>query len=561
MSLRDKFWTENLGALFTSAQVVPLTSMGLAEQLNALTRLMIIIFAIMYLFNFSYAVPFLVISLAFIIILYYIQKRTMQKCQENYCRKPGPLQGTTPLDTSWFTEPPHPSERRGGGRKNTQSHVIRNYPAQTWCNDEVPFQFNNPDWVSPNQKLGQGQNPITRIPPVVIPPSHALDYWKANNLITHSRINTSTQKDAYLSGYAVSTCCGNLEGKTVVPVPGPKYRAYVGGDSTEFVLDPHIEENRENFRSPKPAEVILPMIPSIPVTNTLNQQGMCPTGRCREDFRQNTRRADPLNHQEQYDTLETVRNVQHADIAPNESGWVNTACGYNPEQVFDADLPSNLAAGNCEQDPSMKQYNRNLFTQTIQPGVYTRSQVNEPINANIGISFQQQFEPLTCSRDEAGLHYLEHDPRIIEPALYEPNTAVLEEANTANVYDPRFYGYGTSYRSYTDPLLGQTRFAYDDVDAIRRPNYIVRSKIDFQPYADSYGPMKPGQEMGNPLTGDIRGLAQDSWLRDSLQFRNDMTERLMRKVNAEHWARRAAPKSTMSTKRGGMSAAAGSRNF
>lgn len=461
--------------------------------------------------------------------------------KENYCNRTSTVE-TVPANTSWYTEAPLPGEQPINQKDPTQSFIIRNEPPQYFCNDERPVQYNNPNWVSPNAKLGSGQNPKTLIKPLVVPPSHDLSYWKANNLITHSNVNTATQKEAYLSGYAVSTCCGNLEGQKVVPVPGPEYKVYVGGSETI-----------ENYQSPKPAQVVPAPIPTMPVTNTLN-----PLMEPVESY-QSPKPAEvvpapipsiPVTNtipsREDYTIPQTwPHQIKNAQILPNEPGWVNTVCGYNPEQVFEADLPSNLAVGNCPQDPVMKQYNKNLFTQTIQPGVYTRSQVNEPINANIGISFQQQFEPLTCSRDEKGVHYLEHDPRIIEPAILEEPYNV-PTATESNVYDPRFYGYGTSYRSYTDPLLGQTRFAYDDINAIRMPNYLVRSKIDNQPYADSYGPMKPGQEMGNTITPLIRGLAQDSWMRDSLQFRNDLTERLMRKNNAENWQRRAAPKYTMS---------------
>ena len=49
----------------------------------------------------------------------------------------------------------------------------------------------------------------------------------------------------------------------------------------------------------------------------------------------------------------------------------------------------------------------------------------------------------------------------------------LDEINQANIYDPRF-GYGTGYRSYIDETTGQPRFYYDDIDAITKPNYIVK---------------------------------------------------------------------------------------
>jgi hypothetical protein len=401
--------------------------------------------------------------------------------------------------------------------KTTNNHI-----PQYFCNDEIPFNFNNPNYMSPNQKLGNGQNPKTLIRPLVVAPSHDLGFWKANNLIKHSVVNEVRQIDDYLSGYAVSTR-DNYKDYVEIPVIGNEYREdFLSPKPVEvnpFRIPVIGNEYREDFSSPKPVEVNPARIPVI-------------GNEYREDF-------SPPRHGQ---LVEQYSDQKEYTILPNESGWVNTTCGYNPEQVFDNNLPSNITVGNCDKTPHMKQYNKNLFTQTVTPGVYTRNQINEPIGSNIGISFQQQFQPVTCSQYGDELHYLEHDPRIIEPATYTNDIALeIPAATPANVYDPRFNGYGTSYRSYNNKMLGQTRFMYDDVDAIRRPNYVVRSKIDFLPYADSYGTMKSGQESGNPLTGGIRAMAQDSWLKDSLQFRNDLSERRMRKINANHWRKRDAP--------------------
>jgi hypothetical protein len=254
---------------------------------------------------------------------------------------------------------------------------------------------------------------------------------------------------------------------------------------------------------------------------------------------------DPLRpqHLQQIHSPQSGRkNFEHPTVRPNESGWVNTMCGYDPKQI-ESNLPSNLASGNCERDDDMKQYNKNLFTQIIQPDVYTVNEVIEPINANIGISFTQQFEPTTCSRDERDvLTYREHDPRVYQPKMvpYEPDMNVTE----ADVYDPRFSGYGTSYRAYSDKNIGQTRFYYDDIDAVRMPNYITRSNIDFAKYADSYGPMTEDNKNGNKYTNNIRALAQDTFLRSSLQQRDELMERLMRKRNSEMWQLRKYPKHT-----------------
>ena len=163
-------------------------------------------------------------------------------------------------------------------------------------------------------------------------------------------------------------------------------------------------------------------------------------------------------------------------------------------------------------------YNENVFTETISPGEYKLNTRNEPINSNMGITLAEQNE--------------EPNYEIIEP---------YESVNTSNVYDPRFYGYGTSYRGYVDKTVGQPRFYYDDVDAIRMPNYITRNKIDVMPFGDSYGPDNDG---GNKYHSNITALADKHYLDSALQFRSEMQDRLMRKINANQWQQRMFPINT-----------------
>jgi hypothetical protein len=79
------------------------------------------------------------------------------------------------------------------------------------------------------------------------------------------------------------------------------------------------------------------------------------------------------------------------------------------------------------------------------------------------------------------------------------------------------------------------------VDAIRMPNYIVRSDIDHQPFADHYGPLPPGDAHGNKNNSNIRALANASFTSAAIQFRTDLQERLMRKINSDAWQQRQAP--------------------
>ena len=179
---------------------------------------------------------------------------------------------------------------------------------------------------------------------------------------------------------------------------------------------------------------------------------------------------------------------------------------YQDDSLFNTDFKNN---------PYFKdKYKENIFTETITPGNYKLNERNEFINSNMGITHAQQFE--------------EDKYEIIEP---------FENVNASNVYDPRFSGYGTSYRSYVDKNLGQPRFYYDDVNSIRMPNYITRNAIDVTPFGDSYGQLNEGNEYNS----NIYEMA-DKHYNDSMNnFRTEMQERLMRKINSNQWQQRMYP--------------------
>ena len=184
-----------------------------------------------------------------------------------------------------------------------------------------------------------------------------------------------------------------------------------------------------------------------------------------------------------------------------------------------SDNTENLFHKDFKHNPMFhKKYNENVFTQTVTPGTYKINTRNEPINSNMGISIAEQNE--------------EPNYEMIEP---------FEDVNTSNVYDPRFYGYGTSYRGYVEKNTGQPRFYYDDVDAVRMPNYITRNKIDVMPFGDAYGADNDG---GNKYHSNITALADKHYLDSALQFRTEMQDRLMRKINANQWQQKMFPIST-----------------
>ena len=182
----------------------------------------------------------------------------------------------------------------------------------------------------------------------------------------------------------------------------------------------------------------------------------------------------------------------------------------------------------------------NIITQTLQPGVYQKSHVAEPIQSNIGISYTQEFVPTEIDSTSNRIKYTQQNPNnlIITPTLREE---VIDQS-IENIYDPRFNGYGTSYRSYVDKLTGRPQFYYDDIDSITMPNYITRSNVDTFPWANTYGPDKI---MNSDTNNEYRQLANNAFHDSAIQFRTELQERLMRKRNAELWQRRVAPITTM----------------
>ena len=195
---------------------------------------------------------------------------------------------------------------------------------------------------------------------------------------------------------------------------------------------------------------------------------------------------------------------------------------------------------NTQQEESVCDRRDNIITQTLQPGVFQKSHIGEPIQSNIGISYLQAWGPTKVQETNDMIKYTMCDPKntTITPQTKEN---VIGQDH-ANVYDPRLTGYGTSYRSYTDQLTGRPKFFYDDVDAITMPNYVTRSKVDVFPWANTYGPDKM---MSQCEGAEYRQLANNAFTDSTLTFRTELQERLMRKRNAELWQRRAAPISTM----------------
>jgi len=437
-----------------------------------------------------------------------------------------------PLPTSPNLDYIYKTEKLYNDFVNKDRYTIDKFPS--YYNQQIEKEIIiEPDqsFISSNQNLVGGANPKTKIRPVVAPPSHDWEYWRANDFVFPNSMNERSVQDYYSSGYYVDE---NIQ--------CPKKSKLMVQTKETYTSPSQINPRRElikekyNFNNSSRSNNY------FPISGEQDDNEPIPNN-CK------TCKGGPYDLQPSSEKLFKMENGDFKKFDENvpsdkrSSGDIDDACGYDQTNLY-YDLPSNYSSTNCQRRKDLKDLNGQVFTSTVVPSVYYKNQIIEPISSNIGISFTQQIPPRKVSYDKDGNKiYTAMDPRVYSPDLEEP-VEELDVLSNYNVTDPRTNGYGTSYRSYIDKLTGQPRFYYDDINAVRRPNYITRSDIDFLGTANSYGQIKENDEEVN-ITENIRKNAENSYLDNTIDFRNDMMVRLMRKRNAELWQVRMAPKAGM----------------
>ena len=237
-------------------------------------------------------------------------------------------------------------------------------------------------------------------------------------------------------------------------------------------------------------------------------------------------------------------------------------------------------------------WSTNVFTQLIQPNIFTRNEIIEPISTNYGISatipmgnsvaYKNGNETMIIEKypqspvwrepiitiPGSNNYFLKkrdiiHQPQgiIYQPQgiihqpqgiIYQPQGIIPQgnhpqgvdvaaggSPNSNNVYDPRSGGYGDSNRGMIEPVTGQPRWNYTDIDSVLRPNFISRNKIDMLPNAPTYGRMKP------VLEGQAaRQQAHDAFLNSQLQFRTELQHSLGSAGRNKRQAEKLFPKHT-----------------
>lgn len=556
----NKFWMYDVTQLFSSFDLLPNSEDSLAEKLNSIMRLTILLCAILSVYKPIIAISTLITVMAITTSVF--SATSKQPINENFQEIPSwndQMSGAAPrmggsaspplnafqvmdCESTKTAELPNPIAQTISSTKDVshqdgsmsllefmkeyRSVINQNPPLyksgfpitqKRFCNDEVSLNY-GPDYVSMNQSLVGRPSMKTTIPPLIAAPSHD-SVWKENDFVIQSGINRETNFDYFRAGYNY----GTLPTKCSCAV------GVVGRERTCYCEAPNLQGKKISSVSCQ-----LPAFKQIDVMDNNNSSK-----------KKNKKEVKKIK------LPELIREMRRNNISENEiQDMLDTknapTKGWQPAQpnVVEQFIPQfeSPTLGSDGRSITSFQTSRkdNIITQTIQPGVYQKSHVGEPIQSNIGISYTQEFVPTEIDATSNQIKYTQQDPKnlIITPTLMR--SAI--EQSVENIYDPRFNGYGTSYRSYIDKLTGRPQFYYDDIDSITMPNYITRSNVDTFPWANTYGPDKI---MDAETNDEYRQLANNAFHDSAIQFRTELQERLMRKRNAELWQRRVAPITTM----------------
>lgn len=493
-------WLEDWREFFHVSDLIPDAHQDLPEQFNCLSRILIFLILGIYLaYGFNRYVFILLILMLGMILSYLVLVKGVPTCPVMETYNPPPLQ-RTPLyasDNNFWQQPiinydsKLPEIPIVISGTNSNPSLIDVQQSGTWCK---PNEVLGDAAASVNQNLVGGANPKTRVIPVIPPPIYDGETWLPNDFVVPFKINDQRRQELQQNGYmtwednlpapcSTSTLNDLLQTYGCVPQPPQQQQPHPQ-------QQPHQPEMREDYRS-----------------DTYGNA----------NYGQGTPRA--------------ARIDESMDIT---SGYFPDNSQYN--------YPVNSAPFPCMRSPSMVDYNKNLYSVPLQPNVYTRSQVNQPdaSMSNLGISFTQPHLPYKCEMDDRGNMVIDqYDPnQYPSEYLLRGRDRFAQDSDMIprnEIYDPRLTGYGTSYRGYVDPMMGQPRFYYDDVDTHTQQNFISRNKIDFT----NFGPTTEPYSHMPPM--NTRHLADQTFHNDQMKQRTELQYRLMTKNSAREWQRRAAP--------------------
>jgi hypothetical protein len=481
-----KVWTDDFCSLLNNIDIIPTKNMSKNEKINAITRMILVVFIIMVIMKYRYSLIFLILALL-ILILYFINTKECYSKMDRPTRYRNPLiaqnseaikkMAIQPIITPrahdrevWS----YPSYRHSAVNYNQARYdITEDYSPVEQREDYKDYDPRLSSYTNFNlNNLGQVCNSQQF--------SHPPQQTNIEDVISHPPSQQPT-KEMFSHPPRSSSHPRQYQ-------PPPQYR---------------LPKRKENFKS----------VPNTP-TSIDNNFATVPDSGGEMSFVPNQDLLIPQTITSIYGpgAVTNQERIQYlTNIQPNEYSYSDVSYPIN----------SNIGIS---------------YTPEVPPRVL--DQVATPYGT---YPLFHRIDPQLIRDENIPPERREELPRRTAwSAKYSMFDAAPGTVNFEDIYDPRFNGYGDEYRAYGDVNLGQVQYYYSDVDAYRYPNFGIRSKVDFIDYEDPMGRVLPqyDREVG---VNDIKQTVHDQYTSDALYFREGLQERLMRKRNSELWQLRSHP--------------------
>lgn len=197
------------------------------------------------------------------------------------------------------------------------------------------------------------------------------------------------------------------------------------------------------------------------------------------------------------------------------------------------------------------------FIPSLQPDLYTYSDAPEIVNSNIGITDTNSLPTriFTNIVNQNNQNNQNTTPIFYRGEIKKSNSEdvtpirkilSLENTNenTTPIMTKRYTHYSHPHAVFYDNNTGRIEHLYqEDPDSYSIPSIITRSNADRIVFQSSFGEQTPVLQSQLSLD-EVKQDHRDQYMQDTEYFRNDLSERLMRRNNAIAWQQKYAPLSS-----------------
>lgn len=497
MSKQHKLWIDDINSFFGDWAIIPTSKMTREEKLNAITRLILVASILLLLFGKKDASLYILIIGLLVVIVIYSQeaKNKVESFKEEKVIVEGfDLATANEIDQNLGTPSSkgrtvgETSTSRGvtlpGGRAPIYTCNVTYYPTYISGNSE--------NVIGKNNALVGPQNPKTLMPPPIAPPLADLDTWKASEWTTHSHVNSRTVQYEDEAG---------------------PFRTFDNGREKVFPVNCLSSYEDDQANNPCFKRYLSPI-------------GMKSEMGIREPFEY----SNP--------SLPLIREL--------DEPYISTEKGVTYEP----------------------------FISELQPGIYT-SNIDQPILANDGLlpdipkSQTTLFTPIINGKPRDNLQiYVEDKEADVIPSMNDSGYRTLDRAyelpqRYVRERLPKRYGEWRARRSTVPGIPFNTRVGYGvDTEGVGGPCSLEGTDTAFAGWVsgvenvrDLSGSMEMSEYYNkNKLdmydvdeTAPLYAINPDAvqmQIEVTNRFRSNMQESLMRKINAQAWAKKQYPLDT-----------------